>query len=162
MIELSVPDVTGPDHPRGSAIWFCLPARSIGTDRRRDRAALQRERPAGDRDPLHDGDMPVNGSSAQEVALEQAQTRLPLYPIAAKLANWVGSNDPTGDVLLTSKVFPHIISSQRETIALFIDCYVAAATQKPLMKAARSNARERQFLCVSSPLEYLDLVKDST
>src|SRR5437773_11865233 len=53
-IERSVPGAAGPDHqPEARAGSACGQDR-LGLDRRRDRAALQRERPAGDRDPLHD------------------------------------------------------------------------------------------------------------
>src|SRR5450432_4642201 len=53
-IERSVPGAAGPDHqPEARAGSACRQDR-LGLDRRRDRTALQRARPAWDRDPLHD------------------------------------------------------------------------------------------------------------
>src|SRR5437773_1953557 len=53
-IERSVPDAAGPDHQHEARAGSAGRQNRLGLDRRRDRTALQRERPAWDRDPLHD------------------------------------------------------------------------------------------------------------
>src|SRR5437868_10147982 len=53
-IERSVPGAVGPDHQHEARAGCACRQDRLGLDRRRDRAALQRERPARDRDPLHD------------------------------------------------------------------------------------------------------------